>query len=235
MSALASTLRLELRLQKRYGFLYAAAFSGALWLALMLPLPHDLRDVVAPYAVFGDLVIVGFFFIAGSLFFEKGARTVFALVVTPLSFRDYLTAKVSSLTALSTVMALAIVLVTHGTRFSAPELVLGVVLATVLFLLVSFASAAPYPSITDWIIPATLWIGVLSVPFLSYSGLWEHALVHLVPTMGPLLLLGAAFGQHDLAGWEWAYALLYPVLWIAVLGLVSRWVFDHHIVAGEGR
>lgn len=235
MSALTSTLRLELRLQRRYGFLYAAVFSGLLWLGILLPFPLALREIAAPYVIFGDLVVVGYFFIAGSLFFEKGERTVFALVVTPMSFRAYLTAKVASLTALSTALALVIVLVAFGSRFDPVALLVGAVLATVLFLLVSFVTSTAYATITDWMIPSTLWIGVLSLPMLHLSGLWQHPVLYLVPSHGSLLLLGSAFGQIELAAWEWGYAVGYQLLWVGILGVLARVMFDRHIVAGEGK
>ena len=49
MTRLASALRLELTLQVRQQFLHAAIFSGLIWLAVLLPMPHGLRPVAEPY------------------------------------------------------------------------------------------------------------------------------------------------------------------------------------------
>lgn len=235
MTRLRAAFGLELRLLRRYGFLYAAAFTGVLWIALLLVMSPDLRDVAAPFVLFGDMIVVGFFFIAGSLFFEKTDRTVFAQVVTPLRFGEYLTAKVAALTALSTVLAFAILIPVHGLGFDHGLVLLGVVLAGVLLLLVSFTTAAPYATITDWLFPASFWLLVVSLPVLHYSGVWEHPVLYLIPTQGALILFGAAFGQLDPAAWELGYAVAYQVLWIGVLALLARRVFDRHIVAGEGK
>ncbi|PRX97980.1 fluoroquinolone transporter permease [Allonocardiopsis opalescens] len=234
MSALTATMRLELKLQRRYGFLYAAAFSGVLWLAVLLPIPSEYRDIAAPLVLFGDLTIVAFFFIAGSLFFEKGERTVFALVTTPLSFWEYLTAKLVTLTGLSVALSFAIVLPVHGLAFGAGLVLLGCLLMAPLMLLLSFVTAAPYAAISDWVVPSSFWIGLCSLPLLAYGGLWEHWSLYSVPTYGPLLLFGAAFGQLELSAGELVYAVVYPLLWMGVLLVLARRVFDRFIVAGEG-
>jgi fluoroquinolone transport system permease protein len=235
LAGFTSALRLELRLQRRYGFLYAAAFSGVLWLALLLPIPYPYRDVAAPLVLFGDLAIVAFFFIAGALFFEKNERTLFAVVVSPLRFGAYLAAKVTTLTLLSAALSFAIILPVHGFAFSVVPMLTGVVATAVLLLLLSFVTAVPYTSITDWLVPSTFWLALVNVPLLHYSGLWEHPVVYLVPTQGSLILLGAAFGQLHPAPWEYAYAVGYPSVWIAVLALLARRLFDRYVVAGEGK
>ena len=84
MNRLASALRLELTLQVRQRFLYAAVFSGLIWLAVLLPMSRNLRPVVEPYILLGDISIIGFFFIAGTVFFEKQERTLGAVISTPL-------------------------------------------------------------------------------------------------------------------------------------------------------
>ncbi|GAA3760876.1 fluoroquinolone export ABC transporter permease subunit [Salinactinospora qingdaonensis] len=235
LRGLRSSARLELRLQKRYGFGYAALFSAVLWLAILLPIPADYRDVAAPLVLFGDLIVVAFFFIAGSVFFEKGERTLFALVVTPLRFRDYLLAKLLSLTLLSVVLSLIIIVGAHGLDFAAVPMLTGVVVTTVLMLLVSFVTAVPYPSITDWILPVSFLLAVLSLPLLHYSGLWQHWLLYLIPTQGALILFGAAFDQLTPTAWEVGYAVGYQLLWIAALALLAKRAFDRYIVAGEGQ
>lgn len=235
MTRLMSSFRLELRLQRRYGFLYAAAFTGVLWIAVLLAIPEDYRDVAAPFVLFGDMMIVGFFFIAGSLFFEKTDRTVFAQVVTPLRFGEYLGAKVAALTALSTVLSFAILVPVHGFGFDYGVALLGVVLATVMMLLVSFVTAVPFASISDWIMPSGFYLLVLTLPLLHYSGLWEHPVLYVLPTQGTMLLFGAAFDQVRPEAWEWFYAVAYQLLWIALLAGLARRVFDRYIVAGEGK
>jgi hypothetical protein len=84
VTRLASAVRLEVTLQVRQRFLHAAVFSGLIWLAVLLPMPHHLRPVAEPYILLGDLAIIGFFFVGGSVFFEKQERTLGAVISTPL-------------------------------------------------------------------------------------------------------------------------------------------------------
>ncbi|GAB2733727.1 multidrug ABC transporter permease [Salinifilum aidingensis] len=229
-----TALRLELRLQYRYRFLHAGVFSGLLWLAILLPMPRDLRSLAEPYVILGDLSIVGFFFIAGAVFFEKGERTVHALVVTPLRFSEYLASKVVLLTALSTVLALVVATVAHGPGYHPAPLVAGAVLGTVIMLLVSFASSMPFASVSDWYLPSMLPLALCTLPIFPYSGVWQSWWFALIPTYGPLHLLGAAFDQVALPPGVVAYALLYPVVCAAVLWWFAGRLFTRCVVARSG-
>lgn len=234
MSRLASTVRMEARLQLRYGFVYAALFTGVMWLSILLPIPTPGRHAAGPLVLFADIAIVGFFFIAGSVFFEKGQRTLFALVMTPLRFHEYLTAKLATLTVMSLVVALLVLIPAHGLEFHLGLATVGIVLSTLLFLLLSFVTTAPFASITEWLMPAGLVLLVMSLPLIHYAGLWTNPVFYLHPAHGVLILFGAAFGTLTPATWEFAYAVLYPLAWIMGLGFTARRVFDTFIVAGRG-
>ncbi|AOS61887.1 fluoroquinolone export ABC transporter permease subunit [Actinoalloteichus hymeniacidonis] len=234
MKRLGTALRLELTLQIRYRFLHAAVFSGVLWLALLLPMSDELRSVVSPYVIFGDLLIVGFFFVAGAVFFEKGERTLNAVVSTPLRFHEYLASKVIVLTGLSALLAVFITTVTHGVDYHLPLLLVGTTLGTVLMLLVGFLTVLPFRSISDWFMPAVIPIAVFNLPLLGYAGLWETPWLYPLPTYGPLLFLGAAFEQTTLTGWQIGYGLVYPILFTFGLSLVARRLFDRYLVARTG-
>lgn len=233
-SPLRSVVRLDLRLQWRYGFFYATAFSILLWEVIVALIPGQLKLTAMPYIVFGDSVLIGFFFIAGAVFFEKGERTLFALLSTPVRFRHYLTGKLATLSLLSLVAAGVVTVSGAGTAFNPVTLFVAVVLCTLLFLLCGLITAAPFPSMTDWLIPSTLVIAALNVPLLAYVGIWEHPVFYLLPTHGSLLLLGSAFGRLTLEGWQVAYAIGYQLLWIAALCWLARKVFDRYVVAKEG-
>ncbi len=177
-SVLAAAVRMDFHLQRRYGFWYATAFVVLLWIGVLQLVPDSLLGPAMPYLLMADLEFM-LFFIAGAVFFEKGERTVFALLTTPLRFRHYLTAKLLTMSALALVTCVVVVLV-------------------------------------------------------DYSGLYPHPAFSLVPTHGPLLLLGAAFDQVALSGWQWIYAIGYPALWIAGLCLLAKRVFHRYVVTSEG-
>ena len=234
MMRLLAGIRLDFRLQWRYGFHYAALFSIFLWEIPIILLPDHLLPTTMPYLIFGDLALVGFFFIVGAVFFERGERTLFANLVTPMRFRDYLGAKLSTLTLLSLGLSLIIAVSGVGLDVSLVPLVSSVLLCSMLFLLAGFISAAPFQSVSDWFIPSTMVIAVLNIPLLDYSGLWQHPIMYIVPTHGSLMMMGAAFGQLDLSGWQWVYAIGYQLLWVVLLAGLAKRVFTRFIIQREG-
>jgi fluoroquinolone transport system permease protein len=230
VTRLTSALRLELTLQVRQKFLHAGVFSGLIWLAVLLPMPVSLRPVVEPYILVGDVSIIGFFFIGGLVFFERQERTISAVVSTPLRFWEYLVAKLAVLVLISLLVAVTVATVAHGFAYHLVPLLVGVVLGTLVMLLTGFISALPFASVTDWFLAATVPLVMLSLPILFYSGLWPHPVLYLIPSQGPLLLLGAAFDQVTLATWQVMYAVLYPIVCVAGLYYAAKALFARYIV-----
>lgn len=234
MRRLVSAVRLELVLQNRQRFLHAAVFSGLIWLTVLLPMPSGLRAVAEPYVLLGDIAIIGFFFIGGSVFFEKQERTLSAVISTPLRFGEYLAAKVVVLCAVSLLVALTVVTIAHGSAYRPAPMLAGVLLGTLLMLLTGFITSLPFASVSDWFLFGTVPIAVMNLPILHYSGLWPNPVLYVVPTQGPLMLLGAAFDQVDLAPWQIGYAIVYPLTFLAVFVQVARAMFDRHVIQTAG-
>lgn len=235
MTRLLTAIRLELTVANRQKFLHAGVFSGLIWLAVLLPMPRDLRPVMEPYVLAGDTAIIGFFFIGGSVFFEKQERTLGAIISTPLRFWEYLTAKLSVLLAISLFVAIVVSTIADGFTYHPVALVLGVALGTLLMLLVGFITSLPFASVTDWFLAATIPLAVMLVPpLIHYSGLWPNPVLYLVPTQGPVLLLGAAFDQVALTSWQMLYSVLYPVLSLVVLWRTAHVLFGRYVVERSG-
>lgn len=229
MTRLAAAVRLELTLQVRQKFLHAAVFSGLIWLAVLLPMPARLRTVAEPYVLLGDTAIIGFFFIAGTVFFDKQDRTLSAIIATPLRFSEYLSAKLIPLVVISLMVAVTVAGI-GGSGYHPIPLLIGVLLATLVMLLVGFTTSMPFGSISDWFLAATIPLAVLTLPMLGYAGVWSTPVHYLIPTYGPLLLFGAAFDQLSLSPWQLGYALVYPTLCIAGLGRTAHALFGHYII-----
>ena len=232
MHALAATVRLDLRLQARNGFYYAVAFVLACWFVLLTRLPAIDWGYVLPAVVFGNLVMVNFYFVAGLVLLEKGEGTLEAQVVTPLADWQYLGSKTVTLTALSLVEQVIIVWSAHGGGFAGGPLVAGIALAAILYTLTGFVLVARYRSINEFLFPSVLFTVILSLPMLQYFGLWDTWLLYLHPFTAPLVLLAGAFGP--IPAWQWAYGVLYGAFWAGLLLLAGRRAFDRYIVAREG-
>ena len=124
----ASMVRWDVRLQRRYG-LYAvyAVVTVAYALALQL-VPEGFRADALVLVVFSDPVVLGFYFIAALVLFEKGDGVLDALVTSPLSTRVYLASKAISLTLLAVLASLVLAVATVGTGFDPAPLMVGVAL-----------------------------------------------------------------------------------------------------------
>ncbi|MDE0102975.1 MAG: hypothetical protein OXN89_11395 [Bryobacterales bacterium] len=233
MHRLAATLKLDLRLQLRNGFYYAVAFVLACWFVLLTRLPTVDWDYVLPVFVFGNLVMVNFYFVAGLVLLEKAEGSLEAQVVTPLASWEYLVSKTVSLTALSLVEQIIIVWSAYGMGFGGGPLFSGIVLAAFLYTLTGFLLVARYESINEYLFPSVLFTVAISLPVVGYFGLWDTWLLYLHPFSAPLVLLTGAF--RPIPPWQWVYGILYSAAWTGLLLLASRRAFDRFIVTQKGR
>ena len=229
-----SALRWEATTQVRQRFVHAAVISGLLWLAILLPMPEQLRPIIEPYVLIGDITIIGFFFIGGSVFFEKQERTLGAVICSPLRFWEYLSVKITVLMAVSLAVALVVVGATRGAGIFLLPVVAGVVLGTLVMLLAGFISSLPFSSVSDWFLSTTVPLVVMALPILYLSGVWPSPVLYLIPTQGPLLLFGSAFDQLTLAPWQLTYALVYPLVCAAGLYWLAKTLFGRYVIERSG-
>ena len=232
MTRLASALKLDFQLQLRYGFYYAAIFITLVWAVIIRLLPAWSMSAALPVVMFTDLATVGFFFIAGMILFEKGEQTLFAVVVTPLRFWEYLTSKLVTMTVLAIIISMVVVVVAVGLNFNPFLLVLGVSLLSLIALLIGFIAVSPFNSISSFIIPSQIFLIPLGLPLIYYLGWWPHPVFYLIPTQASLLLLKSAF--ESIATWQLVYAVIYQIAWVVGLIWVARWSFNRFVVEEQG-
>jgi fluoroquinolone transport system permease protein len=109
------------------------------------------------------------------------------------------------------------------------------VLGTLIMLLAGFITSLPFGSVSDWFLFATVPLAVAELPVLYLSGVWPNPVLYLLPTHGPLLLLGAAFDQIQLAPWQVVYAVCYPLACaVGLYGLSVRF-FDRYVIQRPSR
>lgn len=232
MSRFISALKMDFKLQMRYGFYNAAAFVSLVWIAALTALPKEHLKLALPFIIFADLGIVGLIFISGQVLFEKGERTIYALVTTPMRFKEYLWAKLISLSALAWLISIIVALFTYGTEIDFVLFSLGIILMSILVMLVGIYGVAPYSSISSYIMPLQLYLLVLNIPLLEYFGWLESMLFYLIPTKGSLLLLKGGF--QPISFWEILYSVIYQIIWIAFLIRKASSRFERYIVAQKG-
>ncbi len=234
MSRFSALVQHEFRLQVRYGLYFAAAFLTVAWIIILKQVQgaQPLTQAV-PMVIFTDLGIIGFYFIAGLVLFEKGERTLQALVVSPIRFVEYLTGKLFTMTVMALVVSFTLTLLTVGGDFNALALVLAVTSMSLVALLLGFISVSPFSSVSAFLMPSQLVFLLMFLPLIQYAGLLDSVLFYLLPTHPSMLMLSAAFGG-TLEAWQWGYALAASVIWVAILFWVARMAFNRYILAREG-
>jgi fluoroquinolone transport system permease protein len=225
-------MRLDLRVQRGYGFLYAALFSALVWIGLLRALPAEWLPLLLPVGLFVDLSVVGFYFLAALVLLEKHQATVQALAVTPLRFAEYLAAKLVTLTLLALLVSVLVVAGVGWPPLDLPLLLAGTALMSLISLLVGFSAAAPFGSFTSFLIPSQLCALLLYAPLVEHFGWWRSPLVHLLPSHGALVLLRGAF--TGVAPPEVAVALLTGLGWIAGLAWLARAGHRRYVLRVEG-
>lgn len=234
MSRLSALVQHEFRLQVRYGLYFAAAFLAVAWIIILKQVQsgQPLTQAV-PMVIFTDLGIIGFYFIAGLVLFEKGERTLQALVVSPVRFVEYLAGKLFTMTVMALIVSLTLTLLTVGGDFNVLALVLAVTSMSLVALLLGFISVSPFSSVSAFLMPSQLVFLFMFLPLLQYAGIVDSILFYLLPTYPGMLMLSAAFGG-TLEAAEWVYALTASVLWVAILFWIARMAFNRFILAREG-
>lgn len=228
MNRFLAVLGADLKLMSRNGFVAAAVIVVATWSTALHFLPVAASDTWIPVALWLDMAIVGFFFMAAAVLYEKSQRTMTALVITPLRFREYLGAKVTLLTLLSLIGCVLVTLSSRGLDFDPFWLLLGVALTAIVTLLFSFATVIPFSSMSSYTIPANLYLGILQAALIPHFGLIDFPLLKLLPTYGGLQLIQGAFTPISLE--QALFGLVSAVSWALLLALLSARLFRRYVL-----
>ena len=232
MSRLISTMRLDLRLQFRNGFYYAAIFVVVIFTILLRQLPQDVVTFLLPPFLLTNMVINTFYFVAGLVLLEKGEGTLEAQIVTPLRTREYLTSKAVTLSIMSLVEAMLIVALTRGLDLRWLPLIAAILMVGPLYVLIGFTLVSRYDSLNEYLFPSFIYTMFFSIPLIYYFGLWSGPLFYLHPLQPALVLLQAAF--EPVATWKLAYGILYLGFWVWIAYLFSRRAFYRFVIVKEG-
>lgn len=230
MTALRSMLAWDVRLQVRYGFYGIYAVLTAVYVLGLRVMPPALKTDAAVLLVVTDPTVLGFYFIAALVLFEKGEGVLDALVTSPLGDRGYLASKVVSLSLLAVTASTLVAVLGHGSVPGLPVLVVGVALGGSLFVLVGFVAVARFDSINEYFLGAVGWGSVLFLPLFGYLGLVETRLFYLLPAQPVLLLVEGGF--RPLAPWQVGYGVGYLLLANVLAYAWARRAFRRHVVRG---
>lgn len=230
MSTLWSMIRWDVRLQARYGFYTVYAVLTVIFILGLRTVGPAFRTEAAVLLIVTDPTVLGFYFIAAMVLFEKEEGVLDALVTSPLGDSGYLISKVVTLSLLAVVTSTLVAVFGHGNIPGLAILVGGVALAAALFVLIGFMTVARFDSINEYFISAVGWGTVLFLPLFGYVGLIETPLFYILPAQPVLLLVEGGF--RPLAVWELIYAFGYLLVGNVIAFVAARGSFRRHIVRG---
>jgi len=227
-------VRWDVRLQFRYGFYAAYAVLTVAYALALHVAPTDVRPLLLVFVIFNDSLVLGLYFVAALVLYERGDGVLDALVTSPLSARSYLASKVVSLSFLAVLATVVLAVASVGTGFDPLALVVGVGSTSALFVLLGFVLVARFDTLNAYFLVGTAALSPLALPLLGTFGLVESPLLYVFPTQGTLVLLTGAFGGAHPA-WELAYAVGYLCLWIGLAWVAAERAFERHVVRGRVR
>ncbi|OEH85093.1 ABC transporter [Desulfuribacillus stibiiarsenatis] len=179
--------------QWRQGFYYVYVFITLLYILIISQLPTEVARFVVPLVVYSDPSMIGFFFVGGIVMLEKLQGVLQYISVTPLRAREYLLAKVISLTFLAEVAGFAIAFLTSPVKFNWFVLALGIGLTSIFFTLFGFMLAVESQSINHYFLKVVPYILVLIVPCILMFIFPRVWILNIIPSVTGLKLVYGAF------------------------------------------
>ena len=179
--------------------------------------------------IFMDPAFVGLAFVGAFVLMEKGAGTLSALKVTPLSASIYLASKLTTFTVLGVVCGLPIAWATAGNTFNLPLMLLGLVLSNATAVLMGFASVVRTRSVNAFLANLLVVSVVLCLPLLSFFNIVPSVVadaLKLIPSYAMLKVIEA--------GMDPVTSITVPVIYLAAW-VTGGWLwclreYDHHLV-----
>lgn len=145
-----SLFLLDMRFQAKYGFYFLYAVLTVIYVIALLAVPESWKEKTAVVLIFSDPASMGLFFMGAIVLLEKSQHTPCAFAVSPVRPMEYIIAKVSSLSAISLVVA-AILALAAGVNHL--HIVLpGTVISSVIFTLLGIIIATKIISLNQFIL-----------------------------------------------------------------------------------
>ncbi|MCC6742875.1 MAG: hypothetical protein IT175_03350 [Acidobacteria bacterium] len=235
MKRLVTAIRLDVRLQVRYGLyavtgLVVAVWATALWFTAEALRPH--AALLVPVFVVGNLLMTTFYFVAALVLFEKGEGSLSAVATTPLRDSEYLLSKVLSLVALALVESLVIVAFLSGTQARWGFLLPASALLAAIYTMLGFIAIVRYDSINEFMIPSLGFVFAFVAPLIGHFGFVDSVFFLPHPVEMALVLMRGAYASEP--GWKIAVALFGLVAWFAATFVWARSRFDRFVVRTSG-
>ena len=147
---LKSLFLLDMRFQAKHGFYFLYVVLTVLYAVALLAVPESWKEKTAIILIFSDPASMGLFFMGAIVLLEKSQHTPCAFAVSPVRPMEYIIAKVSSLSAISLVVAAILALAASVDNLHI--ILLGTAISSVIFTLLGIIIATKIISLNQFIL-----------------------------------------------------------------------------------
>lgn len=229
---LVSAIKYDLCLQFRHGFYYAYLIVCIAYIVIVRVLPPDIRRYALVVTLLTDPSILGFTFLGGIIFLEKGQQTLEGLFITPLRPGEYLWSKAVSLTVLALLSGLLITVASVGLSFNFFWFFLGISLTSLLFVFLGFTLVSFTNTINGYLLSSPIYYILAVLPLLDFFGIYQSPLFYIIPTQSSLTLINGAFSAEPFAELVLSVVFLLGFNFLGYHG--ARRCFNKYIILRTG-
>jgi fluoroquinolone transport system permease protein len=209
----------DVRYQFKYGFYFLYLLFSVFYIAVLLMVPGTVRREVAALIIWSDPAALGFFFIGGIVLLEKGEGLHSYLSILPVTTREFVLAKVLSLSLISLLAGLAIAAAGLAGQVNYVILTVAVLAGAGIFTLFGLSVGVAARSVNHYmVIGVPVGLLLMGPSVIILFGL-SHPLVEILPSTLLLRLLYGAVGLEMPYSASIAVAglllWLLPAFWLA--------------------
>lgn len=194
MNRLASSLWWDIQIQWRNGFYAAAGFVLVILVLLLGQLPAGFLHPFSALLILGNLLLNTFYFTAALLMLERAEGSLWAWLITPLRWSEYVAAKVGSLLLLTLLENSLLAGWLWGSQLNWLYFWAGVSTAGWLLCAAGLFLCSYYHQVNEFLFPSFVLTALLCLPMASSAGLVPPLWVAWHPLFGPLTLLEIGCG-----------------------------------------
>ena len=186
-------------------------------------------DKVLVSLILNDSAVIGYFFIALSIYTEMKHQILAAIFVSPVSSHHYILSRALSLSIIGTVCSVGPAWIIKGFSFDIFAFTfgaLGICLLSTLLGIVILTYADEFLKFTMLSVPVFLIF--VNLPLADYLGAIDLGLIlHIFPIQGGLNLIADSLDEHSAMSWTSVVSL---VLWIPVFYVAAHRFFSSKII-----
>jgi len=212
------TLINDIRYQIKYGFYFLYTFMSAIYIAILILIPRQYKELAASIIILTDPAMLGLFFIGGIWLLEKGEDLHKFWRISPLKPIEYIVSKAISLALISTISSVLIVRIGVGNSNRLLYLSISVFIGSIVFNIIGLIVGSYARSINHYMIIVVIPTLLLSVPPLAVAFGFAHPLLDVLP--GTALWKSIAGSIHiteNTSIWHW----LILVIWGGIALLIA--------------